>query len=95
MTVRFRFQVCDEQKVYDIERLVGLIDDDSPPAGRTIQKFGVVDADLATVGQVNDEWFERLGFPKVAKLVGGHVTILAISLRKPLATRDPTVHCAR
>jgi hypothetical protein len=59
------FQVGYEKQIYDVENVIGLIDDDGPSAGREGHEFAVLHGNLSAIRQMNDE---RLEWGRIVQL---------------------------
>jgi hypothetical protein len=69
---RSNFKVGGEQQINDVERIIGLINNERSSTRRLSQEFGMLDNDLTAISQMNGEWPKRSGFVKASNLIDCH-----------------------
>ena len=69
---RVDFDLIDQEQVDDAELLVGVMDDDGPPARGVREELAVRDMQGTAIGHVDDERAERSGLMHVAELFDRH-----------------------
>ena len=65
-------QISHQKDVYDMERPIRLIHDDTSSSRGECDKLGMCHEDAATVRQVNSEWLKRTLIVKLAKILNRH-----------------------
>src|SRR5437016_6939330 len=72
VSLRFDFQVSDQEQINDVDGLVGLADIDRATAWQCHREFAMQHWNLAPICQVHYKRLERLGIVKAFELFNRH-----------------------
>jgi hypothetical protein len=82
---RLQFQIGYQEQVDDIERVIGLADNDGSAARDRHDELAMADRDRSPVRKVDDERTKGLGIIGIAELLDRH---LIITMERPRETRS-------